>query len=268
LSSLERLVGFNTIDVVIADNCSGEESVSALKDAAQRFSNVHVFVADANFGYFGGAELALDWYLQQRRELPEWIVVCNPDIVINDSEFLPKLYSQDWRRVGVLAPRIRLVDSIGEQNPFMRQRPGWLRRAKLRAIYSNYWVALLWDWLSRKRQAVRRKNVRRQADGGASRESIYAAHGAFFIFSRHYFEAGGYLDDKLFLYGEELSVAEICRSFDLPVVFEPGLCVWHDEHTTTGTVISRSSYRCQQKALRYVFAKYFSDKTQLDAAEA
>src|SRR5882762_7093902 len=92
----------------------------------------------------------------------------------------------------------------------------------------------------------------------AKSETIYAAHGSFFIFSRRYFEAGGFLDGNLFLYGEEISVAEICRSLRLPVVYEPSLCVLHNEHQSTGKRISRFSYECQKNALRYVTSRYLS----------
>src|SRR3989442_14004267 len=89
-------------------------------------------------------------------------------------------------------------------------------------------------------------------------EFIYAPHGAFFIFSRRYFEAGGYLDGNLFLYGEEISVAEICRSLGLPVIYEPSLCVLHQEHQSTGKVLSRFTYECQKRAMQYVTSRYFS----------
>src|SRR3989442_12924430 len=90
-------------------------------------------------------------------------------------------------------------------------------------------------------------------------EFIYAPHGAFFIFSRRYFEAGGYLDGNLFLYGEEISVAEICRSLGLPVIYEPSLFVVHNERRSTGHVFSRFSFECQKNALRDVSSRYRKD---------
>lgn len=268
LASLERLNGFESLAVVIIDNCPGEEKSLRLRQASTKHSNLQLLVSDNNRGYFGAAQFGLDHFLVQGHVLPEWIIVCNADVLVADQEFLSKLCSHDCREVGVLAPRIRLRYSGDDQNPFMRQRPGRLSRAKLRLIYSNYLFALLWDWLSRAKKALKIRSGRHQADESAFRETIYAPHGAFLILSRRYFETGGYLDNELFLYGEELSVAEICRSLALPVTFEPQLCVWHDEHSTTGHAISRSSYKYQHKALKHVFTKYFSASGRLDAAEA
>jgi hypothetical protein len=51
-------------------------------------------------------------------------------------------------------------------------------------------------------------------------------------------------------------VAEICRSLGLAVIYEPSLCVVHNEHQSTGNRISQFSYDCHKRALRYVRARY------------
>src|SRR5205823_4228222 len=126
----------------------------------------------------------------------------------------------------------------------------------------NYAAAAIWDWLWRRKSEFRSWLAARKRDsllnGDAKRECIYAAHGSFLIFSRRYFEAGGFLDGNLFLYGEEISVAEICRSLGLPVIYEPSLCVLHKEHQSTGRVLSRFTYECQKKAMQYVTSRYLS----------
>jgi GT2 family glycosyltransferase len=214
-----------------------------------------------NRGYFGAARSAFDQYLRQGHTLPDWVIVCNHDIQIEDKEFFSKLFCQD-PTVGVIAPRIQALPGRADQNPFMRRRPGPLRWANLRFISSNYAAAALWDWLWRRKSefrswlAARRRSSLQKSD--ANRESIYAAHGSFLIFSRRYFEAGGFLDGNLFLYGEEISVAEICSSLSLPVVYEPSLCVVHKEHQSTGKILNRFTYECQKKALQYLTSRYWS----------
>jgi GT2 family glycosyltransferase len=142
----------------------------------------------------------------------------------------------------------------------MINRPGWLRWAQLRLINSFYGAATVWDWLFRQKLAAKtswlalRGKSASISNGG--RQPIYAPHGAFMIFSRRYFEAGGYLDGNLFLYGEEISVAEICRSLGLAVIYEPSLCVVHNEHASTGKRITRFTYECQKKALAYITSRY------------
>jgi GT2 family glycosyltransferase len=262
LADLERTKAFSEIEIIIVDNSPGEEELSKIRHAAGRHANAELIQSPTNRGYFGAARFALDHYLEQGNALPEWVIVCNHDIQIEDKEFFSKLFCQDPGAVGVIAPRIQALPGRVDQNPFMRRRPGPLRWANLRFISSNYGAAAIWDWLSRRRSEFRSWMAARRGqslqDVNEQSEAIYAAHGSFFIFSRRYFEAGGFLDGNLFLYGEEISVAEICRLLGLPIVYEPSLRVLHKEHQSTGRVLSRFTYECQKKAMQYVTSRYLS----------
>jgi GT2 family glycosyltransferase len=263
--SLEWLKGNNEVEFAIVDNASGSEELKKVWPVIGEFANARLLESPTNQGYFGGARFGFDRYLEKKGELPDWVIVCNHDIQIEDKEFFSKLLRENPRTVGVIAPCIQSLPSNLDQNPFMRDRPSPLRWAQLRFITSNYSVAALWDWLWRRKSELRSWVAKRRRtshlNGNARRESIYAAHGSFFIFSRRYFEAGGFLDGNLFLYGEEISVAEICRSLGLPVVYEPSLCVVHKEHQSTGKVLSRFTYECQKRATLYVTSRYLSRAT-------
>ena len=88
---------------------------------------------------------------------------------------------------------------------------------------------------------------------------VYAAHGAFLIFSRSYFEAGGYIDDGFFLYAEEFSVAEICRRLQLRVLHDPDLRVWHYAHQVTGRMCNRTSFEWGRQGFEYALRTYFRE---------
>jgi GT2 family glycosyltransferase len=267
LDNLQRLKGTSEVAVTIADNSTAEDGLSSIRCALAQVSNVELLESPTNRGYFGAARFALDSYFAFGKRLPDWVIVCNHDVLIEDREFFEKLFQLDPRSAGVIAPRIRVSGTNLDQNPFMWRRPNWLRWASLRFIYSNYWLAAFWHWLSRQKQALRSHwsalRSKTASIPNGRREFIYAPHGAFFIFSRRYFEAGGYLDGNLFLYGEEISVAEICRSLGLPVIYEPALCVLHNEHRSTGHVISRFSYECQRNALQYIASHYLATSQKM-----
>lgn len=267
LASLEQTNAFSEIEVVIVDNSPGGEPLSSMRPVISKYANAVLLESPTNRGYFGGARFAFDHYLEKGNALPDWVIVCNHDVVIEDKDFFTNLFHEDPKTVGVIAPRIQALPGNIDRNPFMRHRPGTVRRAQLRLISSNYSVAVVWDWLWRRKAALRSWLAARRREAppssSARRESIYAAHGSFFIFSRRYFEAGGFLDANLFLYGEEISVAEICRSLGLQVVYEPSLCVLHKEHQSTGKVLNRFTYECQKKALRYITSRYFSRSVKL-----
>jgi len=252
---------FTHLHILILSNDPEEEHHRKLCLRATRTPNLRVIQSTANRGYFGGARFAFDQYLAEGNDLPDWVIVCNHDILIRDEDFFARLLREDPQAVGVIAPRILVWPSNLDQNPFMRHRPGWLRWAQLRILSSNYQLAAIRYWLWRRKAGVRSWLAERRRESNANtdcRQSIYAPHGSFFIFSRKYFEVGGYLDGNLFLYGEEISVAEICWRLGLPIVYEPSLCVHHNEHQSTGKAFSRRKYECEKQALRYVTSQYLA----------
>jgi GT2 family glycosyltransferase len=262
LASLSVLRFVSDLTIRIVDNSSADEHPAEMRGTITQYPNAELVETSTNRGYFGAARLAFDQYLVEEHDLPDWVIVCNHDVLIEDRDFFGKLLREDPETVGVLAPRIQVWPGNLDQNPFMRRRPGRLRWAQLRFVSSKYPLAAFWYWLWRRKAELRSWLAERRRtsppNSVAKREPIYAAHGSFFIFSRRYFEAGGYLDGNLFLYGEEISVAEICRSLGLPVVYEPSLRVIHREHQSTGKVLNRFTYECQKKALQYLTSRYLS----------
>ena len=260
LRSLSRQPWRSALHVIVVGNKSAGGSCTALREAISGLANFELHELTVNAGYFGAAKEGLDRFVERTAEMPDWVIVCNNDVLIEDETFFEKLFACDPAMVGVLAPRIIIPSQATEQNPFMKMRPGGWRRFTMRLHSSAYPFAVAWDWLSRRKRALRSRMPswmsRAQSDGG--RETIYAAHGAFLIFSRRFFEAGGRLDDQLFLYGEEIAVAETCRALRLPVIFDPSLSVLHNEHQSVGKGMSRLMFGYHRKSVRHVLSKYLT----------
>jgi GT2 family glycosyltransferase len=258
LESMRQIDALACVSVTIADNSSCIERIKEIEGKAQRLPNVKVIASSLNQGYFGAARLAFDQYVSER-PLPDWVVVCNHDVLIEDRDFFAKLLRIDPAAVGVVAPSIRTTPGGLEQNPFMRRRPGRLGWAKLQLVSSNYRIARIWDWLWRRKSRVKSWTgiPKSSLQQKGQRESVYAPHGSFLIFSRRFFASGGFLDANLFLYGEEISVAEICRELGLPVIYDPCLQVIHAEHNSTGSVLNRFTYQCQRNSVRYLASRYW-----------
>jgi GT2 family glycosyltransferase len=256
LESASRLEGFALCQVLIVDNNSGADDVSRIRAAICRFSNVELVEAQQNLGYFGAANLGLQSFLVNHG-LPDWVIISNNDIVFEDTRFLSRLFQKDPLAVGMLAPAIISALTQHDANPSIRHRPSQLRMLRYRLWLSNYYAMRFKQWLSPYVRRVRYRFYQRTAPpAGAVQRAIYAPHGAFLIFSRQFFEAGGFIDTDFFLYAEEFIVAEMCRRLDLPIVHDPELRVWHAEGQTLGRKLSRSSYLHQRNGFRYAWYRY------------
>lgn len=263
LASASRLEGFAHCQILIVDNNSGDGDFARIKQAICGFSNVELVEARQNLGYFGAAKLGLQHFLVNQA-MPDWVIVSNNDIVFEDTRFLSRLFQKDPMAVGMLAPAIISALTQHDANPSIRHRPSQLRMLRYRLWLSNYYAMRFKQWLSPYVRRVRYRFYQRTPPPAEGVQCpIYAPHGALLIFSRQFFEAGGFIDTDFFLYAEEFIVAEMCLRLSLPIVHDPELRVWHAEGQTLERKLSRSTYLHQRNGFRYVWLRYQNSYPEL-----
>src|SRR5438552_327173 len=76
LESLQYVKRRPEIAITVVDSCSGEEYLSKIRGRFAEFPNAELLESRTNLGYFGAARFALDRYLTQRHDLPDWVIVC------------------------------------------------------------------------------------------------------------------------------------------------------------------------------------------------
>lgn len=132
------------------------------------------------------------------------------------------------------------------------------------AISRNYFTYAAYELLSSLRYAITNimARARRQTVEEVAAErtrKIYAPFGAFIVFHRRYFEAGGHLNYGSFLFGEEIFVAETARRLGMAIVYDSRLRLCHREHGAMLNVPSRQIARYAAQSARYLARTYFSD---------
>jgi GT2 family glycosyltransferase len=256
LESAARLNEFKQCHLLVVDNSSNDESVCSIRCASAGLNNVEILALPNNGGYFGAAKWVLQRYLRQHN-LPQWVVVCNNDIVFDDPRFLIQLVNRDSATAGVIAPSITSAITGLDENPSIRVRPSPFRMWRYRVWLSNFYLMWFKQWIS---PFVRRIKYRFRnwtgARGDGRPSEIYAPSGAFLILSRRFFEAGGFIDDGAFLYAEEFRIAEMCRHLQLPVIHDPELRVWHAGSQSTGRMLTRKVFLHQKAGFAYALSKY------------
>ena len=256
LESAAKLERFAECQVLIVDNKSDDHSIFSLRLASESFSNVELLESPTNAGYFGGARMALQHHLGNH-PAPELVIVCNNDIVFDDPRFLSRLFAEIPEGVGVIAPSVTSGLTGHDENPSIRKRPSYFRMLRYRLWLSNYHLMWFKQWLS---PWVRRVRYTLSALAtGPNRgclAEIYAPSGAFLIFTRSFFDAGGFIDDGSFLYAEEFRVAEMCRQLRLSVIHVPQLRVWHEGSQSTGRLLTRNVFQHQKAGFDYALRRH------------
>ena len=92
------------------------------------------------------------------------------------------------------------------------------------------------------------------ATGGAS---VYAGHGSFIILTQAYLRRCGTIDYPVFLFCEELYLAEMCRRNGLAVVYVPHIRVNDTEHVSVGKMAHRDYCRHNLEAVSYIIRHFY-----------
>lgn len=236
------------IDIVLVDNSPSLDP--GLERLAREDARLWLRRPETNPGYFGGAHAGLTWY-RQTYGLPGWVIVSNVDILLDGESFFESLLALDVAPdVGVIAPSTLVAGTGREQNPFLRSRPP--RRTLVLKRELLRWPLTYRLWLLANRWRGRSNGSSPDAPPG----NVYAAHGAFLVLHRRYFDQGGTLDFPLALYGEEVFVAETSRRLGLKIRFEPRLVVHHNEHVSTSRLGRRRSFLF--KCTSFIIERYYS----------
>lgn len=264
--SLERYSA-EDVTAILLDNTERGDPSEFFRRIGEANAKIKCLQAPRNLGYFGGANFGLGQYLVSA-PLPEWVIVCNVDIEFRDSQFFSKLRELESREsLGVVAPRIWSARSKRNLNAKISQRPTNRRMIFYKVIFGNYYLQLVYEILSflkeglgvgiREGRALFRRHpeIDKQTKEASS---IYAPHGSCMIFSRRYFKAGGNFEYSVFLFGEEIFVAETAMRLGLSISHCPWLWVLDTEHASTGIIRSRKIAGYMKDATNYLVEHYFA----------
>ncbi len=247
--------------VIIVDNGerdnAHENGVSLLEELTRDNTNMIYYHANENLGYYGAANWGLREYLRTAT-LPEWIIVCNTDISFNNRTFLASLVEMyNHCPPAIVAPAIISKARGIDTNPFKKARPTRMRMHSYKLIYRYKLLLIAYLHIASAKQRLMKMSMLVRSANPHPQESynIYAPHGAFVIFNKKYFEAGGTLEYDSFLFHEETFIAETARELGLDILYEPTLEVIHDEHASTSDLASIRKYKYEASV--YCANRYF-----------
>ena len=243
-----------TIKMGIADNASQSTNYNKLNKLKTGSDiEIELFPFAINQFYWPAANQVINKMLAIHGSYPDWIMVCNNDITFQDSNFFKNLEKIDLRKYPILGPEIIGENTRLPLNPFMIKPMSEIKKLYWKIFYASFSFSRLLLVIKKIRDRLF-YYYNHSRDLGPL--PVYAVHGAAILFSKYFFEQGGWLDDNFSLYGEELTVAEIAKQVDCPVTFNPELKLIHQEHTSTQNMDQRFIFNKARKSHYYVVSKY------------
>ena len=233
INSLENLDTSDKVELIVVDSASTRKTKENLQSLLRRSTlKTQLIDSRSNTFYWGGVALALKTLDINYANGPSWIIACNNDILFSQPEFISKLIKLDSTKYHVIAPSILSTKTGENLNPCMTKPSNIIDKLYYSIIFLNPITGKLIHTIRKMTQKLFYNMFKKSLPKSGK---IYAPHGAFMIFSKHYFTKGGWIDDSCKLYGEEITIAEIAKRNKIPIFFMPELEVLHVAHSSTGT---------------------------------
>lgn len=233
----------NTIDFIIADNSSMYEEC-LFKSRCVNFRVIRL----NNLGYLGGAQHVING--TPNILCYDYVIISNVDIAMKE-DFFDKLSSvKIEKEVAWIAPKIYSKDEKRDRNPKVMSR---YSKKKLQLLYYMYKYPILFYLYTM--TAYKRKKLQPQYP----EMDIYAGHGSFMLLTRSFFESYKEIHYPIFLFGEELFLAEEILKAGKKVRYVPSLVIYDNEHVSTSTIKKKTYFKYNQDSIKYILDTYYNE---------
>lgn len=234
LESLESALPRRSMEVFVLDNASSDGSVQMVET---RFPWVKLIKSSENLGFAKGNNVAI------RQCQGRYVALVNPDVIVFPGclDALADFLDQN-PKVGNVGPRVFNPDM--SQQSTCRSFP---------TLWNNFCSA---SGLS---------SAFRNSRFFAGEHMFYFPHdrtmavdvlvGCFSMIRREALESVGLLDEKLFMYGDDVDWCRRCWKAGWQVVFFPGASAIHDRGKITAPYPVRFAL-AQQRSVLYYWSKH------------
>lgn len=247
INSVSEAVSYNNnlslnVDVFIADNSTHKEEINT------QISDINVFVyCNDNIGYFKAAFHIIKNVIDYNKY--DYICISNVDLVV-DKSFFSVLFRKKYdKKIAWIAPSIFSYDENKDKNPATLYRRSLLKMMMLKLLFR---FPVLYK--------VYKFTIYKTKDRKKSKSEIlqiYAGHGSFIILTNNFFDFFSDFEYPLFLYGEELFLAEHIRLLDMRVCYDNSLLIYDYDHVSTKNINYKIIAKYNSEALKYIINRFY-----------
>jgi len=230
--------------IVVVDNKSNDENVSALKSLANEFQDVELILNSENVGYFKGLNLGIK-HLRSTQPDVNIMVVGNNDLVF-PADFADSLRRNlsTFEKYAVVSPDIVTLDGV-HQNPHVINKVSRFREFIYDLNYANYYLAVV---IQKMAKLTRRFTQRPDQTQHAIAREIYSGLGACYVLGPLFFQHFQELWAPTFLMHEEYFLSEQLKQKGLRIYYEPSIRILHHFNAAMGALGGRKAWEAARDA--------------------
>lgn len=209
--------GRNNVEIVVVDNASSDGTVDAV---SKKFPKVTVIASSVNEGFTGGNNRGMRYALSRGAD---YIWLLNNDTYVEKNTLLGLLSAFDNPSTGLAGSKIYFAPGY----EFHHDRYKNPDRGKV-----IWYAGGMIDWAN---MYASHRGVD-EIDHGQFDTSVETDFitGCSFMIKAEIIEAVGYLDDRFFLYLEDLDYSMRVKRAGFSLIYEPASRLWHINSGSTG----------------------------------
>ncbi len=232
LRSIERGRGELTVEVIVVDSASADDSVAMVR---AEFPWVRLIPCDENVGFPRGNNIGL------REATGELLLLLNPDTVVLDDA------------LGQLVAFLRANPDVGAVGPQLLNADGTVQSSRRRfpTAATGFFES---TWLQGLAPGVLRRYYALDLPDDETADVDWLT-GACIMAPRSTYEAVGGLDEGYYMYSEELDWCRRIKATGRRVVYYPAAQVTHHSGKSSEQAVTARHVNFQRAKLRY-FRKY------------
>lgn len=222
------------LEVFMVENASGDST----EELGHRFPKVRVLESKTNLGFAGGCNLAI------KESTGDFVVLVNPDIIFDDNA-LEQLEGKMVTSPDVGIGGVSLKNLDGSQQDCVRAFPGTLNQLLLLLKFNHLFPNL----------APFRRWLMRGFDYGQSAD-VDQVMGALFCIRRELLEEIGLLDERFFMWYEEVDLCRRARSAGWRVRYFADISARHKRGASFDRVLTIKKQTMLRRSIRHYMFKH------------
>ncbi len=227
LESLKK-ISYKNANVIVIDNGSEDESVSAIK---KQYPEFNIIELPENLGFSGGNNAGF----KTEKSLSKYIIFLNNDTLVNPN-FVEPLIAELEKNPNSkqAAPKIFYADTSDTI---------WFAGGKI-----SFWLGLI------RHSGIRRKD----SPAYSNLMPVDYVTGCCVCMRTMDFKSIGMFDDSFPMYGEDVDLSLKFKKNGGNVIFVPESKIWHKVSSSIGGIFSIKKYWKRQKGIFKVLKKHSS----------
>lgn len=228
------------VELYVADNSCPSEQFNY---TPKGFS-MQIVPTGKNLGYFGAIRLLMKKFPPTKFD---YSIISNVDVLLEKNTLSELAQTKHDPSVGWIAPTIFSKSMQSDWNPQAIERYSIQKLKSLRFLFKHPWLLKL------KQRLFHTYHFIKNCPSG----SVYAGHGSFIILTKTFFQLCGIVNYPIFLYGEEIYLAELCRLHELRVIYSPQIRIIDIGRVSTKKISLHQFCKYNYEAINYIIHNFY-----------